>query len=314
MKPCLKTPVAFMVFNRPHLTRRVFERIAKARPQQLLVVADGPRYREEASSCEEVRAVIEEVNWDCDVLTNFSEQNMGCRKRISSGLEWIFSQVEEAIILEDDCLPAESFFGFCQALLEYYRVDNRIMHISGNNCQLRINRTESSYYFSKYPHAWGWATWKRAWKYYDVHMISWPEFKRTGMLELICEDAREIEYWEEIFDRTFAGLLDTWDYQWIYACWCQNGLSILPNVNLVSNIGFGGGGTHTHRATRLSQLSTSEISVLKHPRFTVRHRKADQYEFGYSWGPKTDHNLKEALMAALRLALSRIRKKLEKRS
>jgi len=154
----LQVPIVFIIYNRPDLTERVFDSIRKAKPNKLLVVSDGPRFTEDVEKCKCVRAVIDKVDWDCEVLKNFPEVNLGCRKRVSSGLDWVFSEVEEAIILEDDCLPAPSFLSFCQTLLERYRDDERVMHISGNNFQFGISRTEYSYYFSKYTHLWGWAT------------------------------------------------------------------------------------------------------------------------------------------------------------
>lgn len=276
----LNTPVAFLIFNRPDLTNIVFDAIAQAKPKKLLVVADGPRFPEEAETCRQARAVIERVDWDCEVLTNFSERNLGCKHRVSSGLDWVFSEVEEAIILEDDCLPAPSFFYFCQTLLDHYRDDERIMHISGNNFQFDQSRTEYSYYFSKYPHIWGWASWRRAWKYYDVQIKTWSPYKNLEILSSLCENSYEHQYWTDIFERVFKDAVDTWDYQWVYACWCQNSLAILPDSNLVSNIGFGIDGTHTYNSENpLSTLPLTNIWEIKYSPLVVRHREADNYTF-----------------------------------
>jgi len=152
----LSTPVALLIFNRPDLTEFVFEAIAQAKPKKLLIVADGPRFPEEAEKCEKARAVIEKVNWDCQIFTNFSKTNLGCKKRIISGLEWIFSEFEEAIILEDDCLPSTSFFLYCQTLLEYYRNEPRITSISGCNLGFYAPTEKSSYRYSKFMNMWGW--------------------------------------------------------------------------------------------------------------------------------------------------------------
>lgn len=156
----LKTPVAFLIFNRPDTTRRVFAEIAKARPPKLLVVADGPRadHPDDVEKCAAVRAIIDGIDWDCKVLTNYSDINLGCKRRVSSGLDWVFDTVEEAIILEDDCLPHPAFFRFCEEMLNKYRDDKRIAMISGDNFQFGRKRTEYSYYFSRYPHIWGWAS------------------------------------------------------------------------------------------------------------------------------------------------------------
>lgn len=280
----LVTPVAFLIFNRPELTKQVFAAIRKAKPKKLLIVADGPRFLEEIEKCQKAREIITKVDWDCEVLTNFSETNLGCKKRVSSGLDWVFSEVEEAIILEDDCLPAPSFFDFCQTLLEHYRHDERVMHISGDNFQNSQNRNNYSYYLSKYIHVWGWASWRRAWNYYDVDMKMWSEFKKIGMINSICESIDEQTYWNNIFENVFNGAINTWDYQWLYACWSQSGLSIIPSLNLVSNIGFGPDATHTTSESSLSRLSVTDIWDIKHPKLIVRDANADNYTFKCHYG------------------------------
>lgn len=307
----LTTPVALIIFNRPDSTETVFKAIAQARPKKLLVIADGPRSPEEVEKCQKARAVIERVDWDCEVLTNFSEKNLGCRCRVASGLDWVFSEVEEAIILEDDCLPAPSFFYFCETLLEHYRHDERIMLISGNNFQFGQSRTEYSYYFSKYTHIWGWASWRRAWQYFDLSMTTWPEFKKTGMMKFVCEDLYEHKYWTKIFDQVFEGTINTaWSYQWLYSCWSQSGLSILPNTNLVSNIGFGSDATNTFGDSRQARLPVSDIWNINHPRFLVKHKEADAYTFDSIFGGK---NMKRSatFRAKVRRKLSPFKKKIQ---
>jgi hypothetical protein len=281
----LETPVAFIIFNRPDLTERVFQAIRQAQPRKLLVIADGPRLDRvgEAEKCTAARAVIDQVDWDCEVLKNYSDINLGCRQRVSSGLDWVFSEVEEAIILEDDCLPSPSFFYFCQTLLEHYRCDERVMHISGNNFQ-PISRTIYSYYFSKYPHIWGWASWRRAWKHYDVEMKTWQAYKNEGLIHAICEDPYEQKYWLDIFDCVSRGEIDTWDYQWTYAFWSQGGLSVIPQHNLVSNLGFRNDATHTHGISSLANMRTYDMQNMQHPKFVVRHQEADQYTFDTVFG------------------------------
>ncbi|OBQ19589.1 MAG: hemolytic protein HlpA-like protein [Anabaena sp. WA113] len=281
-----ETPIAFFIFRRPDLTTQVFEAIRQAKPKKLLVVADGPRNESEAILCQQARAVIETVDWDCEILRNYVDENLGCRKRVSSGLDWVFAQVEEAIVLEDDCLPSPSFFHFCETLLERYRDDERIMHISGNNLQFGQHRTNYSYYFSKYNHIWGWASWKRAWKHYDLEMKTWEEFKISKITNSIHSHSYEQNYWLNIFETVHKGLIDTWDYQWTYACWSQGGLSILPNVNLVSNIGFRDDATHTKGESELANLSTEDIYEICHPSFLVRDYTADEYTFNHVFGGK----------------------------
>lgn len=308
------TPVVFIIFNRPDLTRIVFEGIAKVKPEMLFIVADGPRFPEEAKKCEQARSVINRIDWNCEVFTNFSDQNLGCGRRVSSGIDWVFSNVEEAIFLEDDCLPVESFFSYCQVLLERYRDDHRIMTISGNNFQSGQKRTAYSYHFSKYNGCWGWGSWRSAWKYYDYEMKTWPEFKKTGMLDMVCEDPYEQTFWTRLFDSMYENpdREDTWDHQWKYACWSQNGLAIEPSVNLVSNLGLGRlDATHTTgRKSLLSQIAkTQELWEIRHPPFVIRHRAADTYIFDHIVGG--NRMRKNALLNKMRQLLSTIKKKTE---
>ncbi|NCR59703.1 MAG: glycosyltransferase family 2 protein [Microcystis aeruginosa LL13-06] len=277
----LTTPVAFLIFNRPDTTARVFEAIRQAKPPKLLVVADGPRpdRPDDVENCKAARAIIDKVDWDCAVLKNYSEVNLGCGKRPATGITWVFEQVEEAIIFEDDCLPHPTFFRFCEELLNYYRHDERIMVISGNNFQFGRSRTNYSYYFSRYNHIWGWASWRRAWKYFDYDLKLWPKIKNENWLTSILEDKTAVKYWTKNFQRTYEGEPTVWDYRWTFACWIQNGLTILPNVNLVSNIGFGEGATHTSSSkSKVANLPVEEmIFPLKHPPFLLRHVEADDF-------------------------------------
>lgn len=274
----LQTPVAFIIFNRPDKTERVFAEIAKAKPPKLLVIADGPRANRigEAEKCDATRAIIKRIDWPCEVLTNFSDVNLGCKNRVASGIDWVFEQVEEAIILEDDCLPHPTFFRFCEELLSYYRDDERIGMISGDNFQFGEQRTEASYYFSRYSHIWGWATWRRAWKHYDREANNWPAIKSTGWLKVLISSIKERKYWNNIFQEVYDGKIDTWDYQWVLTVWSQGMISIMPNVNLISNIGFGNDATHTHGISIYADLNTEAMQFpLRHPKVLLPHPEAD---------------------------------------
>jgi len=277
----LYIPIVLIIYNRPHLTKSVFRKIAEVKPIMLFVIADGPKHADEKVVCYQARQIIDEINWECEIKTNYSDINLGCRRRISSGLDWVFSEVEEAIILEDDCLPNPSFFTFCQALLDYYRHDERIWMISGNNFQNGQWRGDGSYYFSCYPHCWGWATWKRAWKNYDSNLNTWPKFKESNLLKSIFNNSIEIKYWTNVFDKLVeTGQPDSWAYRWAYSCWTNSALTVLPNVNLVSNIGFGEKSTHTNNSEHpLANLPSNSILSLKHPSFLVRDIVADDYTF-----------------------------------
>ncbi len=257
------------VFNRPSTTRRVFSAIAAARPPMLFLIADGPRDERpgEAELCEQVRQIVSSVDWECEVATNFSPQNMGCRHRIVSGLDWVFARTEKAIILEDDCLPDASFFPFCEELLDRYADEEQISHIGGFNGLPEANQKGYSYSYSLLSGIWGWATWRRAWKEYDEHLAGWPEVRRSNVLMQLFPDKRIAGYWTKIFDAMYGGTgPNTWDYQWLYTCWARNWISILPSVNLVENIGFGVGGTHTLEANSKMLRSSVPINFpLRHP-------------------------------------------------
>jgi hypothetical protein len=281
-----ETPIAFFIFRRPDLTTQVFEAIRQAKPKKLLVVADGPRNESEAILCQQARAVIETVDWDCEILRNYVDENLGCRKRVSSGLDWVFAQVEEAIVLEDDCLPSPSFFSFCQTLLERYRYDERIMNISGDNFQRNQTRNQCSYHFSRYPHIWGWATWRRAWQHYDVDMKLWIDFKSSRLFKDMFDTKYEWLYWSNIFDDVYMGKIDTWDYQWYFCCWSQSALSVEPSVNLVSNLGFREDGTHLKQENSLAKLPASEIYSIVHPTIVMRNNETDKYTFEFRYNGK----------------------------
>jgi hypothetical protein len=282
----LNTSVAFIIFKRPDTTAKVFEAIRQAKPPKLFVIADAPRpeISGEIEKCNATRAIIDSVDWNCEVFKNYSDKNMGCDLRVTTGISWVFDHVDETIILEDDCLPDPSFFLFCEQLLKYYRHDERIMHISGNNFQFGRKRTNYSYYFSRYPHIWGWATWKRAWKLYDFEMKSWQDSQEQNILKTILQEPDALEYWSKIFQSVLNKELNTvWDYQWTFTCWIQNGLSVLPNVNLVSNIGFSNEGTNTinkqkNYAKKFANLPTESINFpVQHPKFMVRDSEADSF-------------------------------------
>lgn len=307
----LKTPVAIIIFNRPQTTQRVFEVLRMVKPPELFVIADGPRKGKpgEAEQCAAARAVFAQIDWDCEVKLDYAETNLGCGRRPASGISWVFDQVAEAIILEDDCVPHPSFFRFCEELLARYRDDERVMHIGGTNFLFDSKRIETSYYFSRLNLCWGWATWRRAWRYFDYELHAWPEVVERGVLKDLFAEVSAQRFWTELYDDVYASSkTHIWDYQWMLACWLQGGLSIVPNINLVSNIGFGADATHTHALDaalaqllrrfglssdaglgRLLQRSVAHLAPnrfanlpveamqfpLCHPQFLVRDTKAD---------------------------------------
>lgn len=276
----LKAPVLFLIFNRPDTTQRVFESIRKAKPARLYVAADGPRPNTigEAEKCQIVREIATSVDWDCDLHTLFRDKNLGCRVAVSTAIDWFFEHEEDGIILEDDCLPHPTFFRFCEELLNKYRDDQRIMMISGDNFQFGNKRTPYSYYFSRYAHIWGWASWSRAWKHYDVNMRLWPEIRAGRWLHDLFGDRQVVNYWGNIFERVYNSEINTWDYQWTFACLIHNGLVILPNNNLISNIGFDGNATHTGGQSQFANLTTEPMLFsLFHPPYVIRDARADAF-------------------------------------
>lgn len=296
----LETPVAFIIFNRPDTTERVFAEIAKAKPPKLLVVADGARTNKigEAEKVAATRAIIQRVDWDCEVLTNFSEVNLGCKVRVSSGIDWVFEQVEEAIILEDDCLPDATFFRFCQEMLSKYRVDTRIVSICGTNIQKDIS-IDSSFFFSRFSLMWGWATWKRAWSQYDIKMDEWPRLRETNWLEKLgIKNYFFKRTWTANFDYVHYNNFDTWDYQWIYTCWRIGGLTIIPKFNLIENIGFNASATHTtSEHPVLSKLSVDKMQwPLISPKNFAVHYGVDEFIDKNWFGSSFESIFKEYLL------------------
>jgi hypothetical protein len=243
----MKTPVVFLFFNRPHLTARVFDVIREVRPSRLLLVSDGAREGspDEASRVAAARAVVEQVDWKCHITRNYAEINLGVGRRVSSGLDWAFSQVEEAIILEDDCLPDVTFFNFCSSLLARYRHDERVMMVSGTNHLLKWCTDRQDYHFSVYGSIWGWATWRRAWSHYDFELRALGDPRVRQRIDDLLGDPEQFEYRLEVGRRVQAREVDTWDYQWTWSRLARGGLSAVSAVNLVSNIGIGISGTNT---------------------------------------------------------------------
>jgi len=283
----LKTPVLLIVFNRPDATKLVFEAIRQARPPRLYVAADGPRVNKhgEAERCQEVRRIATSVDWPCEVKTLFRESNLGCKAAVSKAITWFFEHEYAGIILEDDCLPHQDFFGFCEALLNRYADDERVLVITGNNFQDGRQRGKASYYFSKYNHIWGWATWRRAWRFYDIDMSFWDKFELSDEWIRLTPDPVERRYWSKVFAQVLAGDIDTWDYQWTASVWRIGGLTATPNVNLVSNIGFGVDATHTTTANSpLANLPTCSLGPISHPDEVLQDVEADRYVFDHVFG------------------------------
>lgn len=288
-----QTPVVLIIFNRPEKTRKALEAIKQVRPKELFIIADGPRQNkeEDESKCYQTRSLINSIDWKCKIHKNYSDQNLGCSKRISSGLNWVFENVESAIILEDDCIPDPTFFRFCEELLLRYKDDTRIFAICGQNIQGGREELFYDYYFSRYSHCWGWATWRRAWRYFDYEMNLWEEAKEKKLLFNVFGNRQHADSWTRSFDYVLKGKsIDSWAFRWTFACFMQNALNIIPSVNLVTNIGFDSEATHTTKKDDNNIIQKCEPFEfpINHPPFMIRNIVADDFtqrtEYNYHPG------------------------------
>lgn len=310
----MKNPVLFLVFNRPDVTARVFQILQRMQPPRLYVAADGPRESRpaEGSLCEQTRAIATAVDWPCEVFTLFRETNFGCKRAVSSAISWFFDREVQGIVLEDDCLPEPSFFDYCDELLDRYRNDDRVMCISGDNFISSHWQPEHSYYFSRYAHIWGWASWARAWEHYRVDLAAPGDDRIEEVLERTFPgSARLRDHWEALLTEVAAGRIDTWDYQWTYALWRKQGLSCVPRVNLISNIGFGAGATHTvHAESKLASLAVARLrQPLEHPAQVRRSELADSWTEKRIFEVSTLSDVRRSasrLMGGMRAVLQRI--------
>ena len=280
----LRTPVALVIFNRPDHTMRVLNAIAAVRPRTLYVIADGPRCDrpEDERLVAETRAVIDRVDWPCELRTCYSEENLNCHIRIASGLDWLFADEPEAIILEDDCVPEPTFFRFCEELLQRYRDDERVQMISGSTATA-VDDAACSYRFSRTYSIWGWATWARAWTHYDATMRAWPRVRDTRWLENHLGDERQAMLARTWFEAAHSGPIRQWDFQWLFSGWLRDAVAVSPSVNLVSNIGFGAGATHMHDADH--SFANIPAKAMEFPLRHPAHIEIDETTERATWEP-----------------------------
>lgn len=286
MEAALSTPVLFIIFNRPETTQLVFDAIRKVKPPRLYVAADGPRPNVPTDKvrCEAARKIVDQIDWPCELKTLFRENNLNCGKGPASAMTWFFEHEKEGIILEDDCLPSKSFFWFCQELLERYRDDTRVMHIGGNNfLDNWKSNNDYSYYFSRSGFIWGWATWRRAWNLFDYDIKLYEKLKADGYFDNFFLNGLEKFYRLRKFDKTVErrGHVDWWDYQWDFSRYINSGLCIVPQKNLVKNLGFGAGATHTtNEKSRSAGMEAFEMEFpLKHQPHVLRDIETDKRYF-----------------------------------
>lgn len=290
MEYTVQSPILLLIFNRPDKGARVFERIRQVQPARLYIAADAPRpdHTQDTLLCQQARAIIHQVDWDCEVHTRLLDEHRGCRIAVSDAITWFFDNEAEGIILEDDCLPAISFFYFCDTLLSIYRNNERIHTITGTNLQNGKQWGDASYYCSHYTNVWGWASWRRVWKTYDRDLRQYNVAHVPALLQTMYNDRLLTEDWTLNFQRLQAGAIDTWDHQLNFLTFFEQALCITPNVNLISNIGFGQQATHTHKAdSHHADLPLGEITTIIHPDHLIPEPAADYYFL------QKEHNLAE---------------------
>ncbi|MGE9294485.1 MAG: glycosyltransferase family A protein [Puniceicoccales bacterium] len=307
----MNTAVAFIIFNRPDTAKRVFESIRQARPPRLYVIADGPRLSKpgEAEAVSATRTVIDSVDWPCEVTRLYSSENLGCKQRVYTGLNSVFEHEEQAIILEDDCLPDPTFFPYCESLLERYRDEEQVFHIGANQFQRPRLKRPYTYYFSKFPHCWGWATWRRAWRLIDLNLSTWDE-AQPALAHYMKTDIEQA-FWGRIFGRIRENpsANSSWAYPWLYTMWARNCVAINSTVNLVENLGFGADATHTVEGAWCLHRKAHPLKKLIPPASITLDEAADEHTF------KCNHLLQETrrwriCWSRMRMSLGALRRKL----
>jgi hypothetical protein len=288
------TPILIIFWRRPEAISKVIASLRKIKPTQLFLACDGPRDGNEEEMCKvlEARKQAESgIDWPCTVQTRYSAVNQGLKYGEFNAMDWFFSHVEEGIILEDDTLPDSSFFYFCREMLERYRHDTRVWQVTGNNFIEEASPEGVSYLFCSCPTTWGWASWRRCWRLYDIDMKSWPEIRSRGSMANAFDSKVQLDYWSKIWNSvTEYDYPSTWDYQWIYACFSNSGLSIVPTVNLVTNIGFGPDGVNClDENHQNANLPARSLDTLVHPRLVLRDRSYDRVLFEKIYEPQAGY-------------------------
>jgi hypothetical protein len=277
----LETAVLFLIFNRLDTTKEVFEEIRKAKPPRLYIASDGPRQikKGEAELVQTVRDyVLNHIDWECEVKMLFRDQNMGCGPSVKTAIDWFFDMEEKGIILEDDCIPIQSFFWYAEALLERYRHDNRVAMISGTNHLTNVYKMPNSYAFSKYKACWGWASWRRSWKNMDFDMYWRGSNQSDSIIKNMGVGKASCSHWIKALKLIDTKKVSAWDWQWYFSVAAQNQLCLFPCDNLISNIGFGNNATHTFGEPKKAFIRTGEITLpLQHPQYVCQDHDYDEY-------------------------------------
>jgi hypothetical protein len=306
-----ETPVLLIVFNRPVLAQKVFDQLRRIKPRYLFVAADGPRpgRPEDEQKCEATRAIFKQIDWPCDLKTLFSAENKGCGYGPAQAITWFFQHVEYGIILEDDCLPNLSFFPFCEQLLERYAHDKRVSMIGGTNPLLKWKGTNNAYIFSRMGSSWGWAGWRRAWQDFDYTAAKWFTDEGKKTVSQFLKNASYTEHFAQEFDHYFGEVRsDVWDFQWLFCRYFQGGCTILPTVNLITNIGFDTDATHTFDpGINVAYLAAESLEFpLKHSDFKI-DAFFDWYVFERFISPKKRPLWKKVVLKAVKIATQNVK-------
>ncbi len=257
-----------IVYNRPELTQRVLERIGRSRPSRLYIAADGPQEGNESAVdlCTQVRALKDTVNWPCELKTWYHAEHLGPDRGVVAAINWFFENEPEGIILEDDCLPEDSFFSFCDDVLKKFRDDNRVMHVCGINPLDKWDREPYGYYYSRHATTGGWATWRRAWKLNGFDSARYEFVRRNGFFDEYFPTRKERAKWFRTFDllSTHPDQQAQWTDRWAFARFTQSGLSIVPRESLVAHLPNG----------KASDKWLTDQG-LQHPPYVMRNLEAD---------------------------------------
>lgn len=313
IKNQFKIPVLLLTWKREKEIKLILNILKKINAINIYINSDGCEFSESKSKQKDKiiqtrNSILKNIDWECKVHLKFNNKNLGCKQSVISGINWLFENEESGIILEEDCIPNESFFHFCAALLAKYENNKDIGCITGVNFQNGQKVSNSSYYFSKYNHCWGWATWKKSWDLFDADMSFWPIMqnqKNWSIDPLMRKEERK--YWVDIFESSYQNYFDSWAYPWLASLWYRNKLTITPEYNLVSNVGFDGLATHTKNRFSISaNKKTFAIEKIIHNSSIKRNAEADRYTFKNHFYETSNLNLGHKIYKKIKLLFKMI--------
>ena len=300
------TPILLIIFNRPEATQIVFNALCKIKPLKLYISADAPRTGNEPDqiNCRRSREIVTKIDWECETYFRFLDHNLGCGKAVSSAISWAFEKEEKLIIIEDDCIPTFAFIDFCNYCLDKYCNDEIVMQIAGNNYTENHNFSNQDYFFSKYGHIWGWATWKRAWRHFDYEMRDWPRYRDLQKLSSTLKSQKTIAFFRNVFDIYYSDPNKPWAIRWLFAKFKSQGLTIVPCKNLVRNIGSIG----THSNKEYFYRVTENYKFENEPLEIICNERYDDYHFKHHINAHTNIFLEIYIKLKKNSAIRKIKK------